>query len=90
MKPEHVDKVLNELHKRFGFNKEHWKSEFAMYHDHVFSNTVPLDTAFISFGNKAINPLLNKILGRADDWPTFSNLVNYVVTGKAHKKKWND
>jgi hypothetical protein len=74
----HISQVWNELHDRFGFDTKKWKAKFAAYvqrHPRYESNL----SAFNHFGFDEINPVLNKILGRNDLYPTFNNLVRYVI-----------
>ena len=77
----HINLVWNELRDRFGFDIKKWKAKFAAYvqkhprYDSVLS-------AFNHFGFDEINPVLNKILCRNDLFPTFNNLVKYVVKSR--------
>jgi hypothetical protein len=80
-----ISKVWDELHLRFGFDLKHWKIEFKKYLD-TQSRQQPIEGVFYRFGQARINPLLNQILGRGQSHPTFYNLIDYVVSGKPHKK----
>ena len=67
-----------ELRTRFGFDIKKWKTRFASYaQNHPrYDSTV---SAFNHFGFDEINPVLNKILCRNEMYPTFNNLVEYIV-----------
>ena len=74
----HITKVWNELHERFGFDIKKWKIKFVEYkkrHPRYESAM----SAFNHFGFDEINPVLNKILCRNELYPTFNNLVEYVI-----------
>jgi hypothetical protein len=82
----HIPRIWEELKVRFGFNLKYWKVEFAKYlkkHSREFSEV----DVFYRFGNERINNLLNAILGRANGYPTFNNLVKYVVWDKSLKER---
>ena len=77
----HITKVWNELHVRFGFDLKKWKIRFKAYrerHPQIHSEL----SAFNRFGFDEINPVLNNILCRNTLYPTFNNLVEYVVKRK--------
>lgn len=77
----HITQVWNELHDRFGFDLKKWKIRFREYqqkHPRITSEI----SAFNRFGFDEINPVLNKILCRNPLFPTFNNLVEYVVRKK--------
>ncbi len=74
----HVPLVWDELKDRFNFNIPGWKKLFAEYLSKQPRNTHELD-AFLKFGTKFINPVLNEILCRESYHPTFMNLVEYVL-----------
>jgi len=79
----HFEPVWEELNKRFSFpvhptKQPSWKVAFKKYlseQKHSVSET----EAFMSFGNKFINPILNKALMRSEGHGTFNNLVEYVI-----------
>jgi hypothetical protein len=77
----HISKVWNELHERFGFNLKYWKAQFEEDLKRV-SRSDSIESAFYQFGCVRINPLINQILGRTSGYPTFQNLIEYIVTGK--------
>lgn len=74
----HIDIVFRELHDRFGFNKKEWEKKFKSFLSQQPRNTSELD-AFIKFGNRFINPVLNEILCRNALHATFSQMVLYIV-----------
>jgi len=74
----HITQVWVELNGRFGFDIKKWKIKFASYSQkHPRYDSVA--SAFNHFGFDEINPILNKILCRNEMYPTFNNLVEYVV-----------
>jgi hypothetical protein len=74
----HITKVWNELHDRFGFDIKKWKEKFNAYLQ-KHPRDVSEMSVFYRFGHDEINPVLNKILCRNQLFPTFNNLVEYVV-----------
>ena len=82
---EDIDKVWNELERRFHFNINAWKKEFeimACNHDR-FKN---LQEVFLEYGKIKIEPLLNIVLKR-HRYPTWINLVTYVLKDKIEQRK---
>ena len=75
----HISVIWEELRLRFGFDLRAWKKEFSDYLDAQPRNTAATD-AFLSFGNRRINPVLNGILRRQELFPTFNKLVEYVLS----------
>jgi hypothetical protein len=74
----HIERVFGELHDRFGFNRKEWEKKFKSFLAQQPRNTSELD-AFIKFGNRFINPVLNEILCRNTLHATFPQLVLYIV-----------
>ena len=74
----HIAIVFRELHDRFGFNKKEWEKKFKVFLSQQPRNTSELD-AFIKFGNRFINPVLNEILCRNALHATFPQMVLYIV-----------
>lgn len=74
----HITLVWMELHDRFGFDIKKWQAKFVLYaRNHPrYNSTV---SAFNHFGFDEINPVLNKILCRNEMYPTFNNLVEYII-----------
>ena len=80
-----IDKVWNELERRFHFNVKAWKKEF----DVVLSNHDRFkdpQEVFLEYGKINIEPLLNTILKR-NRYPTWINFVTYVLHEKIEKRK---
>ena len=75
----HIDIVWDELQLRFGFDIKAWKKEFREFLASQPRNTTETD-AFIVFGNRRINPVLNGILRRNELFPTFNKLVAYILS----------
>lgn len=73
-----IDKVWDELKTRFGFNVNNWKKLFNEFLGGQPRNTL-VEDAFLVFGNKRINPVLNEILCRNSLYPTFNNMVEYIL-----------
>ena len=74
----HIDLVFKELHERFSLNVKFWKEQ---YQSKLRSQPRHVDEVgyFLKFCNQYINPLLNSLLGRYDQHPTFNKLVEYVM-----------
>ena len=80
-----IDKVWNELERRFHFNVTAWKKEFEL----VLSNRDRFkdpQEVFLEYGKMKIEPLLNLILKR-HRYPTWINLVTFVLKEKIEKRK---
>ena len=85
---EDIDRVWNELERRFHFNIKAWKKEFevvATNHDRFKD----LQEVFLEYGKMKIEPLLNVILKRQKH-PTWVNLVTYVLKDKIDKRMRQD
>jgi hypothetical protein len=83
-----IDKVWNELERRFHFNVKAWKKEFEV----IASNSdrfKDLQEVFLEYGKMKIEPLLNIILKRHRH-PTWINLVTYVLKDKIAERKKQD
>jgi hypothetical protein len=77
----HIQKVWNVLEDKFSFNTKVWKEDFNKYLISQ-SREVSERQAFMEFGLKKIQPLLNGILRRTDYHPTWINLMRWVVKSK--------
>lgn len=75
----HISEVWDELKTRFGFDLKSWKKDFRAFLGTQSRNTPEAD-AFIVFGNRRINPVLNEILRRNELFPTFNKLVAYILS----------
>ena len=82
----HIDLVFNELKVRFGFNKSEWEKKFKTFLLQQPRNTSELD-AFIKFGNRFVNPVLNDVLCRNSGHTTFIHLLLYIVEKNSVPKK---
>ena len=85
---EDIDKVWNELERRFHFNIKAWKKEFEV----VATNHArfkDLQEVFLEYGKVKIEPLLNVILKRHKQ-PTWINLITYVLKDKIDRRKGQD
>ena len=83
-----IDKVWNELERRFHFNVKAWKKEF----EGIASNSdrfKDMQEVFLEYGKINIEPLLNTILKRHRQ-PTWINLVTYVLKEKIAERKKQD
>ena len=83
-----IDKVWNELERRFHFNVVAWKKEFEV----IASNSdrfKDLQEVFLEYGKMKIEPLLNIILKRHRH-PTWINLLTYVLKEKIERRKKMD
>ena len=73
--------VWTELQTRFGFNVPEWKKRyFAEWNKNRSGNEAGF---FLSYMNRNVNPLLNRILCRHEGHPTLNKLVEYVVNRKS-------
>ena len=85
---EDIDKIWNELERRFHFNSKAWKREFetvAANHDRYKD----LQEVFLEYGKMKIEPLLNIILKRHRQ-PTWINFVTFILKEKIEAKKRQD
>lgn len=74
----HISKVWNELEERFGFKLASWNQKYNEYLKKQ-PRTVSEIEAFIYFGNRFINPVINEILCRPAQFPSFNRLLEYVI-----------
>ena len=77
----HIQKIWNVLEDKFSFNVKGWKEEFNKYLT-TQSRDISERQAFVEFGLRRIQPILNGILKRTDYHPTWINLMRYVVKNK--------
>ena len=77
----HIQRIWNILEEKFSFNVKGWKEDFAKYLSSQ-SRQISERQAFIEFGFKKIQPILNGILKRTDYHPTWINLMRWVVKNK--------
>ncbi|MBX7125472.1 MAG: hypothetical protein K1X47_07255 [Cyclobacteriaceae bacterium] len=82
----HVSRTWDELHARFGFDLKGWKKEFREFLLRQPRNTTEVD-AFLIFGSRQINPVLNRILSRDPSYPTFHKLIDYILNEHIRQKK---
>jgi len=80
----YIKEIWDELHVRFGFNRKEWKSRFEKYVVKQ-SRETSIMGCFYRFGHDHINPILNDILCRQRLYPTFTNLVKFVMTKSSYK-----
>lgn len=85
---EDIDRVWEYLRKTFGFNVREWKTEFKASIEPLPRNT-SIQEAFILFGKKKIEPLLNEILKRKQ-YPTWIGLLTFVLKDKIEGKQKRD
>jgi hypothetical protein len=83
-----IDKVWNELERRFHFNVKAWKKEFEVIASNSDRFKDPQEK-FLEYGKIYIEPLLNIILKRHRH-PTWINLVTYVLKDKIERRKKMD
>jgi hypothetical protein len=74
----HMDRTWTVLQEKFSFNIQGWKKDFRQYYSRQSERVTELQ-AFMEFGLKHIQPLLNKVLKRSDDHPTWHRLIEWVV-----------
>ena len=80
----HIKEIWIELHERFGFNLKEWKIRFEHYVAKQTRETSVM-SCFYRFGHDHINPVLNDILCRQRLYPTFPNLVKFVISKSNYK-----
>jgi hypothetical protein len=78
LSPVHMTKVWELLEEKFCFNIKAWKKNFQEFYQKQ-PHSVSERQAFVEFGAKEIQPLLNMILKRKDFHPTWKNILTYVV-----------
>ena len=74
----HMNKTWELLSEKFCFNTKAWKKQFYEYFQKQ-PNNITEQQAFVDFGTKHIQPILNRILVRKDFHPTWKNMLTYVV-----------
>jgi hypothetical protein len=77
----HMGKTWTLLQERFSFNITAWRKAFRQYYSRQPDRVTELQ-AFLAFGLKFIQPVLNKILGRKADYPTWYRLIEWIVKNK--------
>ena len=82
---EDIEKVWEYLKVKFGFNVKVWKGEFENEIG-IFPRFTSKQELFMIYGKKKIEPLLNIILKR-DKYPTWINLLTYVLREKIERRK---
>lgn len=76
LKENDFDTIWNYLENKFGYSKE-WRVEWRSYIDDAERQATPV-RAFLDFGQREINPLLNAALRRNEYHPTFMRML-YVM-----------
>jgi hypothetical protein len=84
--PMHIDLVFRELKGRFGFDEKGWRKKFQDFLLTQPRTTSEMD-AFIKFGNRFVNPVLNEILCRNALHSTFVKMLYYVVESSSVAKR---
>jgi hypothetical protein len=74
----HMSKVWELLEEKFCFNVKAWKKEFYEYYQ-TQPHSITEREAFVDFGVKQIQPVLNIVLKRNAFHPTWKNMLTYVV-----------
>ncbi|MEO5979939.1 MAG: hypothetical protein ABIS36_24490 [Chryseolinea sp.] len=88
LEAEDIEKVWQLLRNRFHFNIEGWKKAFET--EVLRSGRfVSREEAFMIFGKKEIEPLLNVVLKR-NLYPTWIRLLCYVLKDKLDEKMKRD
>lgn len=77
-----IDRTFDLLKEKFGFNVQAWREQFENYFMQHATRTQTRVEFFLRFGNEFIDPVLNRILGRREQFPTFNRMVEYVVKKK--------
>jgi hypothetical protein len=74
----HMGRVWDILQEKFCFNVKAWKKEFYEFVQKQPGNASE-SQAFVEFGVKNIQPVLNAVLKRNAYHPTWKNMIDYVV-----------
>jgi hypothetical protein len=74
----HMSKVWELLEEKFCFNIKLWKKDFYEYFQ-TQPHSVTEREAFVAFGIKHIQPVLNMVLKRNAFHPTWKNMLTYIV-----------
>jgi hypothetical protein len=77
----HMEKTWHFLTEKFSFNNKGWKDDFKKYLASQ-SREISERQAFVEFGLKKIQPILNGILKRSEYHPTWINLMRWIVKNK--------
>ena len=85
---EDIAKVWDYLGKTFKFNVKAWRAEFEQICIQLPRNTT-IEEAFMIYGKKKIEPLLNEILKR-ERHPTWIGLLTFILKDKIDKRKKRD
>jgi hypothetical protein len=78
IQPHHLPLVWRELKLRYGFNTAAWENSFEQAFERRPRGTERVEF-FLCYGAQTINPILNRVLHRSWDYPTFLRLVEYIV-----------
>ena len=81
-----VAKVWDVLKTTFHFNVSEWKKEYESFLGKQPRNTDNAD-AFLIFGSRFIEPILNQILKRRTGHPTWNKLIDHVINSYPSKEK---
>jgi hypothetical protein len=76
-----MEKIWSFLSEKFSFNARGWKDDFKKYLAGQ-SREISERQAFVEFGLKKIQPILNGILKRSEYHPTWINLMRWIVKNK--------
>jgi hypothetical protein len=75
------EKVWDHLEKIFRLDVDVHKIEFGKFRDGI-NNNQTIRESFISYGETKINPILNKMLQRDPNYPTWTNLLRFLFKEK--------
>ena len=82
---EDIDRIWLYLHETFKMNIPPWKERFRRELE-IAPRFVNHQEAFMLFGKKKIEPLLNDLLKRSR-YPTWVKLVTYVLRDKIETRR---
>lgn len=80
----HMELTWQELKTRFGFDVRGWKKQFREAFSKQPRNVTEVEF-FLIFGNRNINFLLNQILCRNNQHPTFNKLIDYILDKEGYE-----
>lgn len=81
----HMNLAWQELKTRFGFDLPAWKKQFREEFLKQPRNVTEIEF-FLIFGNRSINDILNQILGRRRQHPTFNKMIEYILNHQESSK----
>ncbi|CAN5486748.1 hypothetical protein BH10BAC4_BH10BAC4_15130 [soil metagenome] len=76
-----IEKIWDHLEKIFRLDVDFHKKEFKKFRDGL-NNNQTIRESFITYGETKINPVLNEMLRRDRNYPTWTNLLRFLFKEK--------